>query len=54
MKHKPGANTSSCKVISFKNYKDKKISGHTPATDKEIINYIDTNNLSYGKTMKNI
>ena len=24
MKHKPGANTSSCKVISFKNYKDKK------------------------------
>ena len=25
MKHKPGANTSSCKVISFKNYKDKKV-----------------------------
>ncbi len=25
MKHKPSANNSSCKVISFKNYKDKKI-----------------------------
>ena len=25
MKHKPGANTSSCKVISFENYKDKKV-----------------------------
>ena len=25
MKHKPGASTSSCKVISFKNYKDKKV-----------------------------
>ena len=25
MKHKPGANTPSCKVISFKNYKDKKV-----------------------------
>ena len=25
MKHKPGANTSSCEVISFKNYKDKKV-----------------------------
>ena len=25
MKHKPGANNSSCKVISFKNYKDKKV-----------------------------
>jgi hypothetical protein len=25
MKHKPGANISSCKVISFKNYKDKKV-----------------------------
>ena len=25
MKHKPGANTSSCKVISFKNYRDKKV-----------------------------
>ena len=25
MKHKPGANTSSCKVIYFKNYKDKKV-----------------------------
>ena len=25
MKHKAGANTSPCKVISFKNYKDKKI-----------------------------
>ena len=25
MKHKPGANKSSCKVISFKNYKDKKV-----------------------------
>ena len=25
MKHKPGANTSSCKVISFKNYKNKKV-----------------------------
>ena len=25
MKHKPSANTSSCKVISFKNYKDKKV-----------------------------
>lgn len=24
MKHKPGANISSCKVISLKNYKDKK------------------------------
>ncbi len=24
MKHKPSANNSSCKVISFKNYKDKK------------------------------
>ena len=24
MKHKPGANNSPCKVISFKNYKDKK------------------------------
>ena len=25
MNHKPGANDPSCKVISFKNYKDKKI-----------------------------
>ena len=25
MKHKPDANKSSCKVISFKNYKDKKV-----------------------------
>ena len=25
MNHKPGANDSSCKVISFKNYKEKKI-----------------------------
>jgi hypothetical protein len=25
MKFKPGANNSSCKVISFKNYKDKKV-----------------------------
>ena len=25
MKHKPGADNSPCKVISFKNYKDKKI-----------------------------
>ena len=25
MKHKPSANTSSCKVISFKKYKDKKV-----------------------------
>ena len=25
MKHKPGADNSSCKVISFKNYKDKKV-----------------------------
>ena len=25
MNHKPGANNSSCKVISFKNYKDKKV-----------------------------
>ena len=25
MKHKPGANNSTCKVISFKNYKDKKV-----------------------------
>ena len=25
MKHKPSANISSCKVISFKNYKDKKV-----------------------------
>ena len=25
MKHKPSANTPSCKVISFKNYKDKKV-----------------------------
>ena len=25
MKHKHGANNSSCKVISFKNYKDKKV-----------------------------
>ena len=25
MKHNPGANTSSCEVISFKNYKDKKV-----------------------------
>ena len=25
MNHKPGANNSSCKVISLKNYKDKKI-----------------------------
>ena len=25
MKHKPGANSSSCKVISFKKYKDKKV-----------------------------
>ena len=25
MKHKTGANNSSCKVISFKNYKDKKV-----------------------------
>ena len=25
MKHKPGANTSSCKVISFKKYKDRKV-----------------------------
>ncbi len=25
MKHEPGARNSSCKVISFKNYKDKKI-----------------------------
>ena len=24
MKHEPGARNSSCKVISFKNYKDKK------------------------------
>ena len=38
----------------LRDLKDKKISGHTPATDKEIINYIDTNNLSYGKTMKNM
>ena len=32
MKHKPGADNSPCKVISFKNYKDKKvkyIKGHT-------------------------
>ena len=25
MKHKPGANNSPCKVISFKNYKEKKV-----------------------------
>ena len=25
MNQKPGANNSSCKVISFKNYKDKKV-----------------------------
>ena len=25
MKHKPGVNKSPCKVISFKNYKDKQI-----------------------------
>ena len=25
MKHEPSANRSSCKVISFKNYKDKKV-----------------------------
>lgn len=25
MKHEPSANLSSCKVISFKNYKDKKV-----------------------------
>ena len=25
MKHEPSANTSSCKVIPFKNYKDKKV-----------------------------
>ena len=25
MKHKPDADKSSCKVISFKNYKDKKV-----------------------------
>ena len=25
MNHKPGANNSSCKVIPFKNYKDKKV-----------------------------
>ena len=25
MKHKPDANKSSCKVIPFKNYKDKKV-----------------------------
>ncbi len=25
MKHKPSANNSTCKVISFKNYKDKKV-----------------------------
>ena len=25
MKHEPSANMSSCKVISFKNYKDKKV-----------------------------
>jgi DNA gyrase inhibitor GyrI len=25
MKHKPGANNSTCKVISFKNYRDKKV-----------------------------
>ena len=25
MNHKPGANNSSCKVISFKSYKDKKV-----------------------------
>ena len=25
MKHEPSANISSCKVISFKNYKDKKV-----------------------------
>ena len=25
MNHKPGANNSSCKVISFENYKDKKV-----------------------------
>ena len=25
MKHKPSTNKSSCKVISFKNYKDKKV-----------------------------
>jgi len=25
MKHKPGADNSTCKVISFKNYKDKKV-----------------------------
>ena len=25
MKHKPGANNSTCRVISFKNYKDKKV-----------------------------
>ena len=25
MMHKPGANKTTCKVISFKNYKDKKV-----------------------------
>ena len=25
MKHKPSANNSTCKVISFENYKDKKV-----------------------------
>ena len=25
MKHEPSANNSTCKVISFKNYKDKKV-----------------------------
>ena len=25
MNHKPGTNISSCKVISFKNYRDKKV-----------------------------
>ena len=29
MKHKPGANNSTCKVISFKNYKDKKVKNVT-------------------------
>jgi DNA gyrase inhibitor GyrI len=36
MKHKPSANKSSCKVISFKNYKDKKVK-NVSSTIAEII-----------------
>jgi len=49
MKHKPSANTSSCKVISFKNYKDKKVKNVSSTIAAIIAINIDHPSLLYDR-----